>query len=207
MLCSVKPRPKLCPLATDKRRDTALLILNPQIDICHPKGKAFVNGANDDMQRLSAFITDNVSNIDKILISLDYNKTSMGSFLLKGTIGAAIIPAIELAVYGDFFAERNEEPFILQRQRLSWQERDSGTKATESFENTLKRFRKIIVAGEAKNLEILDFLEFWEKDYGQENVVLLKDCSSELKGYEHNSKSLYNLRHSGLRVCNSEDVF
>jgi nicotinamidase-related amidase len=51
--------------------NTCLLIIDPQNDFCDENGSLYVNGANDDMWRVSEFIEDNVADIDDIYISLD----------------------------------------------------------------------------------------------------------------------------------------
>lgn len=48
-----------------------LVIIDPQNDFCDPKGALFVKGANDDMQRLSAFVKRVGSRLNDINITLD----------------------------------------------------------------------------------------------------------------------------------------
>jgi len=49
----------------------ALLIIDPQNDFCSSKGSLFVPGSEEDNQRLSQFILNNINEIDKIFITLD----------------------------------------------------------------------------------------------------------------------------------------
>lgn len=48
-----------------------LLIIDPQNDFCHKDGALFVGGANDDMERLAAFITEKKDKLDDIHATLD----------------------------------------------------------------------------------------------------------------------------------------
>ncbi len=48
-----------------------LLVIDPQYDFCHPKGSLYVNGAQEDMDRLAEFIKNNTKNIENIHITLD----------------------------------------------------------------------------------------------------------------------------------------
>lgn len=49
----------------------AFLIIDAQYDFCHPQGALFVPGAQEDMQRLSKLITQHISSIDYICVTLD----------------------------------------------------------------------------------------------------------------------------------------
>ncbi|TAE00015.1 MAG: nicotinamidase [Bacteroidetes bacterium] len=53
------------------RKKNALLIIDAQHDFCNPKGSLFVQGADQDMVRLSAFIDKNKANLDHICATLD----------------------------------------------------------------------------------------------------------------------------------------
>ena len=49
-----------------------LLIIDPQNDFCHPDwGSLYVPGADQDIERLAAFVTQNQHSIDQIIVSLD----------------------------------------------------------------------------------------------------------------------------------------
>jgi nicotinamidase/pyrazinamidase len=50
---------------------TELLIIDPQNDFCDPKGSLYVNGASDDMKRLSAFISQNKTKLFDVHVTLD----------------------------------------------------------------------------------------------------------------------------------------
>ncbi|NJL70964.1 MAG: hypothetical protein HC888_04765 [Candidatus Competibacteraceae bacterium] len=47
------------------------LLIDPQIDFCHPDGSLYVNGADQDMKRLAAFIKKNVRIFADINVTLD----------------------------------------------------------------------------------------------------------------------------------------
>ncbi len=47
-----------------------LLIIDPQIDF-HPGGSLAVAGANEDTERIAAFINRHISAIDEIYVTLD----------------------------------------------------------------------------------------------------------------------------------------
>ena len=50
----------------------ALLIIDPQVDFTVPDvGALVVNGANEDMARLAAFIDENQAHIDRIFVTMD----------------------------------------------------------------------------------------------------------------------------------------
>jgi nicotinamidase-related amidase len=57
-----------------KRTKNALLIIDPQVDFCDPKGKLYVNGAEKDMERVAKFILQNKEKIDYIAITLDSHR-------------------------------------------------------------------------------------------------------------------------------------
>lgn len=48
-----------------------LLVIDPQVDFCTPAGALFVNGAVEDMQRLSKFVRRTKSKLDDIHVTLD----------------------------------------------------------------------------------------------------------------------------------------
>jgi len=50
---------------------THLLLIDPQIDFTDPSGSLYVNGANDDMKRLAAFIKKNKAKLFDIHVTLD----------------------------------------------------------------------------------------------------------------------------------------
>jgi len=50
---------------------TGLLIIDPQLDFCHPYGKLSVSGAHQDMCRLSDWILRQSDTIDSIAVTLD----------------------------------------------------------------------------------------------------------------------------------------
>ncbi len=53
---------------------TDLLIIDPQVDFCKPEGSLYVEGADEDMQRVADMIerlSDKVDKIDNIFISID----------------------------------------------------------------------------------------------------------------------------------------
>jgi len=52
-----------------------LLVIDPQVDFCDPKGNLYVNGAEKDMDRLGTMIRDNVNMIDAINVTLDSHQT------------------------------------------------------------------------------------------------------------------------------------
>lgn len=53
---------------------THLVIIDPQNDFCDPKGSLFVQGAEEDMNRLADFIRSNLDKIGKISITLDSHR-------------------------------------------------------------------------------------------------------------------------------------
>ena len=50
---------------------TDLLIIDPQNDFCDPNGSLFVPGADEDIKRLSSFISKNRSKINDIHVTMD----------------------------------------------------------------------------------------------------------------------------------------
>jgi nicotinamidase-related amidase len=50
---------------------THLLCIDPQNDFCDPKGSLYVNGADDDMKRLAAFVTKSQKKLFDIHVTLD----------------------------------------------------------------------------------------------------------------------------------------
>lgn len=48
-----------------------LLIIDPQVDFCDPKGALYVSGAEDDMKRLSGWIKKNIKHLSDINVTLD----------------------------------------------------------------------------------------------------------------------------------------
>jgi nicotinamidase/pyrazinamidase len=61
----------------------AMLIIDAQYDFCNPKGALYVQGANTDMNRLSAWIKRNKKQIDHISVTMDshpFNDISHPSF-------------------------------------------------------------------------------------------------------------------------------
>jgi nicotinamidase/pyrazinamidase len=62
-------------LLTTKKKEnmekTHLLIIDPQVDFCDPNGSLYVNGAEKDMERLSAFIRRVSGKIERIHVTLD----------------------------------------------------------------------------------------------------------------------------------------
>jgi len=52
-------------------KNVHLLVIDPQLDFCDPAGNLFVQGAVEDMQRLSKFVRDNGSKIGQIHCTLD----------------------------------------------------------------------------------------------------------------------------------------
>jgi len=50
---------------------TLLLIVDPQIDFCHPTGALFVPGADKDIQRIVGMLEAKSSEIDQIVVTLD----------------------------------------------------------------------------------------------------------------------------------------
>ncbi len=55
------------------RKKNAILIIDAQYDFCNPAGSLYVNGAVEDMQRLSDFIVRNKEEIDHICVTLDFH--------------------------------------------------------------------------------------------------------------------------------------
>lgn len=53
------------------RNQNALLIIDAQFDFCNPQGALFVDGADEDMKRLSAWIKSNKDQIDQIFLTMD----------------------------------------------------------------------------------------------------------------------------------------
>lgn len=51
--------------------NTALLVIDPQNDFCHPEGTLYVAGAADDCERLASFITTQSMCINSIHVTLD----------------------------------------------------------------------------------------------------------------------------------------
>ena len=48
-----------------------LLIIDPQVDFCHPQGSLCVQGADQDMQNLTTFIQTHLDSISQIHVTLD----------------------------------------------------------------------------------------------------------------------------------------
>jgi nicotinamidase-related amidase len=48
-----------------------LLIIDPQVDFCDPKGNLYVGGAEKDVSRATKMINDNINLIERINITLD----------------------------------------------------------------------------------------------------------------------------------------
>lgn len=59
------------PPAADDGQITHLLIIDMQVDFCHPGGSLFVPGAVEDIRRTIEFIYDNAERITQISCSLD----------------------------------------------------------------------------------------------------------------------------------------
>ena len=57
--------------ATSDERQIHLLIIDMQVDFCHPQGALYVPGAEDDIRRLIRFIYRHAGKISKITCSLD----------------------------------------------------------------------------------------------------------------------------------------
>ncbi len=53
---------------------TALLIIDPQNDFCHPQGTLYVPDADDDMNKLAKWITANIDNINFIAATFDWHQ-------------------------------------------------------------------------------------------------------------------------------------
>jgi nicotinamidase/pyrazinamidase len=54
----------------------AVLIIDAQYDFCNPQGALFVDGADDDTRRLSAWIKANKNSIDNITLSIDSHQVN-----------------------------------------------------------------------------------------------------------------------------------
>lgn len=52
-----------------------LLIIDPQVDF-HPGGSLAISGANDDSERTSSLILNNIDTIDEIVVTLDTHHVS-----------------------------------------------------------------------------------------------------------------------------------
>jgi nicotinamidase/pyrazinamidase len=52
-------------------KKTHLLMIDPQVDFCDPKGALFVTGADKDMERLATFIAANQQRISEVHCTLD----------------------------------------------------------------------------------------------------------------------------------------
>jgi nicotinamidase/pyrazinamidase len=57
------------------RKRIDLIIIDPQNDFCHPKGSLFVNGAIEDMKRVSVMINNLKSKISRIHVTMDSHRT------------------------------------------------------------------------------------------------------------------------------------
>ncbi len=57
------------------RKQTHLIIIDPQNDFCNPKGSLFVPGADSDSERLAKFIVKNGRGISEIHCTLDSHQT------------------------------------------------------------------------------------------------------------------------------------
>ncbi|WP_338814619.1 nicotinamidase [Bernardetia sp. Wsw4-3y2] len=53
------------------KKQNALLIIDAQYDFCNPAGALYVPNAENDIQRLSDFITTNATQLDHICVTLD----------------------------------------------------------------------------------------------------------------------------------------
>ncbi|MCK9575510.1 MAG: nicotinamidase [Candidatus Pacearchaeota archaeon] len=51
-----------------------IIVIDPQKDFCSPTGSLFVNGAPEDITRISNFIKKNTETIDNIIVSLDWHQ-------------------------------------------------------------------------------------------------------------------------------------
>lgn len=52
-----------------------LLVIDPQVDFCDPKGALYVQGANEDMQRLAKMVNRLSTKLDDIHVTLDSHRT------------------------------------------------------------------------------------------------------------------------------------
>lgn len=52
-------------------KNIQLLVIDPQVDFCDPKGALYVNGADKDMERLAAMLDKHGDKIDDIRVTLD----------------------------------------------------------------------------------------------------------------------------------------
>lgn len=59
------------PPAAQDRRNVHLLLIDMQVDFCHPNGSLYVPGALGDVQRVVEFIYRNAAHISQITCSLD----------------------------------------------------------------------------------------------------------------------------------------
>lgn len=57
--------------ATSDRKNVQLLLIDMQIDFCHPQGTLYVPGAEDDIRRLATFIFRHAERITDITCTLD----------------------------------------------------------------------------------------------------------------------------------------
>jgi len=48
-----------------------LLVIDPQVDFCDPKGNLYVNGADKDMERLAAMVDAHADKIERVNVTLD----------------------------------------------------------------------------------------------------------------------------------------
>jgi len=151
---------------------TELLIIDPQVDFCDPNGSLFVQGAVEDMQRLSKFIDAFSRKLDDISVTLDshhLNDVAHPSFW-RGTDGKA------------------PDPFTI----ISHQDVVDGvwTPALPSLFNKMKEYTKTLEDGGRYPLciwpphcligsaghnvvpELFDSLKKWEADrFGMVNYV------------------------------------
>ena len=200
------------PKFVDQKPRIALAIFNPQFDLCHLNGKCYSRDAEEDMKNLSEFIIENSSKISKIFISLDQYK--MWSFpnnethsCLRGTIGASITPIIEKAVFHKHAIMSGIDPFILERSALDWEQKGS-INSSKSFVELLQSFDEILVTGEARNIQILSFLEFWRKRFGLDRIIILEDCSSDIKDEQFNERTRqlqWLIQKCGLRTSTTKE--
>lgn len=58
-----------------KGEKIALIIIDPQNDFCSPKGALYVPGAEKDNERLAAWILNNKSKVDQVVVTVDSHHT------------------------------------------------------------------------------------------------------------------------------------
>lgn len=84
---------------------------------------------------------------------------------------------------------------------------DPSTKVNKFLVDKLKKYKNIIIAGEAKSHCVANTIkQIYEIKSIRSNIFLLNDCTSPVPGFENIADEIYNIAISkGLKLVNSTD--